>query len=354
VSAPLIAIVGSVDPARQYDPPLRDPQQAIKACEELGQELAGRGCRIVVYTSAPGFIEAHVVRGYVASGQARPESIEVHHPQRTGIDFPELASDRAVFKPRPDDSPDWEVSFYRSLRRTDGVLLVGGGWSGYITGLIALAYRLPVVTVAAFGGSAERAWEVLNRDRGHATEEEVAAMAGSWHAGSAAKLIASLVAAHDRQLGEARERERRSRSFQRRSTVAAIVAAVLFIASVATIPVSSAWEAGSTGLLAALHVAPLLAGTAGSLVRVVFDADRDWAKTAMLGLAAGGVASLLFVATQLVASPDILDGPGAHRLLFFAVPMAFIAGFTFDAVYSKLRATDVIDASPMRPGSGGG
>ena len=62
---PLIAIVGSIDESRIYDPPLARVDKARQACEQLGCELATRGCRIVVYSNAPRFIEAHVVRGYL-------------------------------------------------------------------------------------------------------------------------------------------------------------------------------------------------------------------------------------------------------------------------------------------------
>ncbi|MGE5762679.1 MAG: hypothetical protein ACM3ZF_01965 [Mycobacterium leprae] len=53
---PLVAIVGSVDPTRSYDPPLRHPDVAAAAAGALGRELAGQGCDIVVYPSDPRFV----------------------------------------------------------------------------------------------------------------------------------------------------------------------------------------------------------------------------------------------------------------------------------------------------------
>ena len=46
MARPKVAIVGSVDEARTFDPPVTDPAEARLACERLGGELAaGRGCR---------------------------------------------------------------------------------------------------------------------------------------------------------------------------------------------------------------------------------------------------------------------------------------------------------------------
>jgi len=72
--APLIAIVGNAEQTT-------DPAQARTAAEQLGTELARRGCRLLVYNSDPQSIESCVVRGYI-KGKAKIESqsIEVHHP----------------------------------------------------------------------------------------------------------------------------------------------------------------------------------------------------------------------------------------------------------------------------------
>ncbi len=46
MARPKVAIVGSVDEARTFDPPVTDPAEARLACERLGGELAaGRGWR---------------------------------------------------------------------------------------------------------------------------------------------------------------------------------------------------------------------------------------------------------------------------------------------------------------------
>ena len=171
--------MGSVDETRQFEPPVTDPGTARRACEELGGELAGAGWNLVVYSGRPSFAEADVVRGYLRSGMAPPRSIQVRAPLgKTGFD--EFSANGEAFDIHPDPSRDWEVSFYRSLAGVDGVLLVGGGRSTLITGLIALTLRIPLVTVAAFGGNAQKVWERLANERNDATGDDVAAMAAAW------------------------------------------------------------------------------------------------------------------------------------------------------------------------------
>jgi hypothetical protein len=63
------------------------------------------------------------------------------------------------------------MSFYGSLVQADGVLLVGGGRSSLITGVLALTYRVPVLALQAYGGSGEKIWKAL------ATKDEANEMA---------------------------------------------------------------------------------------------------------------------------------------------------------------------------------
>jgi hypothetical protein len=164
VAHPLIAIVGSIDPGRPYDPPLRDVAEARQACVDLGRELAVQGCDLVVYSGAAGFAEGYVVRGYVESGAAGPKSIHVRSPMgATSAEFPEAVARRDLFDMRIDPSSDWEVSYYRSLIETQGLVLIGGGRSTLVTGLLRLTFGIPMVPVATFGGNAAKAWAALER-----------------------------------------------------------------------------------------------------------------------------------------------------------------------------------------------
>lgn len=346
---PLIAVVGSLDTARQYDPPLRAPQVGRQACEQLGRDLALQDCDIVVYSSEAGFVEADIVRGYVASGRARPGSIQIRSPLgAVNTQFLEIRQHRELFDVRADASLDWEVSYYRSLVETQGILLVGGGRSTLATGLIALAFDIPIVAVAAFGGSAQKVWAALDRVRNEATPEDVSAMAESWHDALSSRLVAAVAAQGQRKTAKADAVKRQERRQSKLAALSLSVAAFLLLAGLGAIPLMYAWKPGTAGSLLLLCAGPLLFATSGAIIRNAFDEGLYWLRPAVLGLAAGAISFLLFVAAQLATTPNTLDGSGARRLLFFVLPLGFIAGLTFDAVYAKLRSVDVTQTNVIK------
>jgi hypothetical protein len=354
----LIAIVGSVDTGRAYDPELRYAEGAKQAAEQLGTELALAGYGIIVYTSAPGFIEADVVRGYIAAGRAEAGSIQVWFPQGAELaTFPEAAQHRDLFDFHADDSRDWEVSFYRSLARADGLLLLGGGQSTFIAGIVGLTYRIPMVAIPRFGGNAEKVWELLARDRGTGlvTEEEIAAMGRPvWQESFAAQLVQILRDQQARKQAE-RDAERRDELLQsRQRRRESLVAGLLFLTAVMSIPLGfQAFEPGTTASYALLFATPLVAGAAGSAIRMVFESgSRKLTETAVLGLIAGGVSVILFLLSQLASTPDLLSGKGlaesqSRGLLLFGVVIGFVAGFTFEAVYKRWSSVEVGQTGPI-------
>ncbi|WBB67013.1 hypothetical protein [Micromonospora sp. WMMD812] len=350
---PTVAIVGSAEPGRGYDPPLRDTASAAAAAEELGRELAAQQCRIVVYSGDDEFIESAVVHGYVAAGRAEPGSVQVRGPyDATTAGFAEVPRRPELFHVLPDASSDWEVSFYRSLLAVDAVLLVGGGRSTFIAGLIALSRRVPLAPVAAFGGGAEKAWQRLRSEPGQATEDDLAATAGEWRPGSARAIVTSLVEQHRRHEQE-RERLRRESALEaRRGTRSLLVGLGLLLVALAAVPLSYAWEPASWRALAVLAAAPVLAAMCGAIMRSASDGSGNRLRAAVLGACAGAVAFLLFVAAQLSTNPEVLSGGGAKRLVFFVLAIGFIAGFGFDAVYAKLRGTDVTTTSAVEVATG--
>ena len=249
-----------------------------------------------------------------------------------------------LFQVVNDPSPDWEVSFYRSLASVAGVLLIGGGRSTYIAGLIALSLRTPIVTLANFGGDAQRVWDSLHRAKNDVTPEELQVMADSWSDTSAATIVQIL----KDQARRGAEREQAIRKSSERTTVSLVVSAILFVLGVALIPFLFAIEPSASWNVAVLIAASLLVAPVGSVIRNVFGRGRHWLRTAVLGMVAGAVACLLFIVAQVATSPDALQGAGARTLLLFVVPISFVAGLTFDAVYNKLISQDVVDVSAFR------
>jgi hypothetical protein len=344
---PLIAIAGSADPTRAYEPALFEPDRARVAAAELGRELAKAGCHIVVYSADPGFIERDVVSGYVKSGAAAPGSIQVHYPASNPkvAEFAERSTHGGLFLLRPDNVDDWETSYYRSLQGVSGVLLLGGGKSVAITGLLAVSHRLPVVAVRAFGGCAARVWRELRADRDLPAQPQVDDMGSPWTDGLAATLAQSLVDQH-----RARARERRRTVYPPR----AMLAGFLFVGSVATLV--TGWLLDhhklEAAFVAVLFFSPLVAGASGAMVRGMVDenaveppADADsGCKTAVLGLVAGGISSILYLVAQVVASRTV---PLNLPALCFAVVVGFVAGFTSESVFAKLKKSNALSAKPI-------
>ncbi|MFJ8646736.1 hypothetical protein ACIRNI_11485 [Streptomyces sp. NPDC093546] len=337
----LIAVVGSADPARAYDPPLAHAETASPACEQIGRALAEADCDLMVYSSEAQFVEDQVVTGYLSAADSPAGTIHVRPPYGDGEkDFPLLTERPEMFDIRYESGENWETSFYRSLREVDGVILVGGGRSTLVTGMVCLAFDVPVAAVACFGGAARKVWDTMNRAGHHATPEEVSAMGAEWSDTSAPTLIRLLLAQHQRRDAQ-RNRQNRLRLGEAwRSALGITIGLLLLCLGLAMIPLTYAVSSNAFVNVTALVAGALATGTSGAITRNAFDHGLHWARTAALGMSAGAISFLLFVSAQLAASPEILTGDGARRLLFFVLTVGFVSGFTFDAVYGRLKQTE--------------
>jgi hypothetical protein len=351
VPDPIVAIIGNVT---------TDPN-APSAAEALGRELAKAGFRILVYSSGQDFLEGHIVKGYVASRLATRRSVQVRYPlhgQKPA--FPEQVTNGEVFDWRPDHSPDWEMSFYHSLNEVDGALLMGGGNSTMIAGLVAMGHGIAMLPLACFGGNSTKVWEALRPGRDLPSPDEISLMARpDWEDDRAAECVKALKDQIARRVEMARQRLLEERRKESSVTMSACFAVVLFLLAVMAVPVAWAWQLNEIPAIWLLFMSPLLAGVAGSTIRLVFDlrqgsdplTDQSAVTTAALGLIAGGVAGLLFITAQVTTTPaaggHIVLTEQARRLVPFGVLIGFVAGLTLDAVFRKLIASDVVEVSAI-------
>ncbi|MFJ6484998.1 MULTISPECIES: hypothetical protein [unclassified Streptomyces] len=346
---PLIAVVGSVDGTRAFNPPLRAVGQARAACRELGRELARAGCDIAVFSSKPTYIEHDVVHGYAEGTDTQnPGRVAAYPPRHREIAFALPEGSSVALDTYRDTSGEWEVSYYRTLLNCDGVLLVGGGQATRVAGIVAMAQGIPVLPVAAFGGGAGQVWVNLDKVRNHADDEDIALLGQDWSTDSAARLTASLMRQRTRRAEAARIQERADRSSARRTGGGLTVAVLCAVTALAALVLADGPGRADARALAALTAAPLLASVAGAIIRNSFETETGWVRAGIRGLGAGLVTVLLYFASQLLAVPALFDQLDVRRLLFFAIPLGFSAGFTFDLVYERLRA-GAIATPPQMP-----
>jgi hypothetical protein len=348
IETPVIAIVGNA----------KTSDKAPAAAEVLGRELAKAGFRILVYSSEPDFLECHVVRGYVASRTAVRCSIQVRYPLHSVKPaFAEQSTNSELFDWRPDHAPDWEMSFYQSIGEVEGVILMGGGPSTLIGGAVARGHQLAIVALPGFGGKAEQVWQNLRPGVDQASSDEISMMARpDWSDQMATECIKALTDQLARKAESVRQKrleEVRKETSVRRH---AVVAALLFAAAFAMVPISAWTNPPAWAVMAALFVCPALAGISGATIRLVFDlrqgsvplSPQSAITTGALGLIAGGLAGLLFITAQMATAttPGVLPTQAA-RLVPFCFLIGFTAGMTLDAVFRKLIATDVLETSSI-------
>jgi hypothetical protein len=198
MDGPRIAIVGDANPKRVFEPPMKDPAKAKKAAEELGAELAQRGARLQVYGGE--FLEADFVRGFVAGKPAKDRSILMWYTKdQEPPPFAEESSHPNLFERRLEKGADWEIAFYRSITRADGVILIGGANATKISGQVAIGTRMPILALAEFGGAAEQVWTTLSAGEDLPNRDEIDLMARPWADGSSAACVRSLFAQHERR-----------------------------------------------------------------------------------------------------------------------------------------------------------
>jgi hypothetical protein len=348
MASPLIAIVGDVNPARAFDPPMVDPPTAKRAAEALGAELAQRGARLLVYGGP--FLEADVVRGFVAGKPSKDHVVvKWYSEDEKPPPFAEEATHGKLFETHSEKGADWEIAFYRSIARANGLIIIGGAKATGIVGQLAIGIRMPILALAEFGGAAKKVWNTLSAGDDLPNRDDIDLMARPWTDGSATACVDSLFAQYDR----------RRHAEGAPSPAFSVVAALLFLAAVAIVPLVWGQNAFATWML---FLAPLLAGGAGAAVRPMVDRLRGTPgvvsavlATVVIGLVAGGIAGVLFVTAQLTANPDLIGGSDvakavsyAQRTIPFAVGIGFIAGLTSDAVFGKLLGQDVIHDAGIR------
>lgn len=354
---PWIAIAGNVTSGASTE----EKAKAVETARLLGHALAAAGYGLIVYSSEDRFLEPHLVEGYVKSGAARKESIRMLYPAAKGtVAFPELATNRALFVDEPDTSPNWETSYYESLGMVHGILMMGGGRSTLIAGVVGLGYDRPVVPIATFGGHAFTVWKKLDPVSGPLTREEHALLASrDWTAESARSAIA--IFANHAERVRARELNLKIAAAKaaRETKTTAFWAVGLFVLTAGIVLTAiAASEIPKWALVTMLAGSALAAGVSGTTLRTLSDLGENqlsgggqplYMRTS-LGLVAGLLAALLVAVPQVTADPHIPEGVAmtaaqkevmkTERLRGAIPPATFgalLAGFAADQFFRKVK-----------------
>ena len=258
---PLIAIIGDASKTT-------NPDVARRAGRELGAELGKKSCRIIVFSSSPGFIEWEAVQGYQSNAKKVPGSIEVRYPPNLHSRFPGEKPDDPIFV-RRQQSGDWEASIYPSFAEIDGLVLIGGAVTTKIAGLLAMGSKTPMIVLAGLGGGAQQVWECVKGDRNSLIrEEELDLMAGpDWAERSAARFVDCLFSQIQRQKEVAKQEALGETERHRRNvlTMMALVGSAafssLFFSELTQLPALSSLPFWYRSLLFAV---PAVAGASGS------------------------------------------------------------------------------------------
>jgi len=353
-----LSIIGSADPARNdqtrpdaYQPPV-SIDDSKEMAKNIGEELARRGHGLVVYDAA--FIEADVVSAFVAvTKNVNPSTapIIIRQPQDSKIvPFKEEHTHPALFERRADKTGMWEVSFFRSLADSDGLILVGGSYSTSVAGQVAIGARIPILALERSGGSARTVWKTIAPGVDLPSIVEHAQMARDASREMVARWIDGL------------ETQRRRRYAVETGPILwhAAYASLLFIlaivAALGSHLVPDVPEFPDSVRKAMFFGSTLLAGAAGAAIRMVFERRYGSGSlvppaigiTLALGMMAGALAGLLY----FVAQPGKLEltGDGGLRLVSIVIVVSTIAGLTVEAIFRKLLGIDVLQTRSIAVG----
>jgi hypothetical protein len=270
-------------------------------------------------------------------------------------EFGAEAEHRDAFEFRADLSDFWEPSFFRSLADVDAALIVGGGHSAYLAGLVCMGRKIPLLAVGTFGASGARVFEALVQARTPLRESDLVLLGQpEWTPTSAHQIVASL-ATQSAALDLEREEVQQRRLSRRRSQNAA-VALVLFVAASLLVPTALIVKEPRNWLeLALLFIAPVIAGASGGTVRTLLprthEIEISTLGSAALGAVAGGVTGLAYLTAQLTSSADTTLGSLTDRqyqtFVLFSVVIGFVAGLALDSVYQRLIAAGAAQARDL-------
>lgn len=339
---------------REYDPPIYDFDAALRAAEEMGRSFAKQNCRLAVFSAKPEYIETFVVRGFVAelrkrAKKERKDRIEVHAPLGGDTSFPERQKYADIFRDRTDQHANWRRSFVRALAEVDAVLLIGGGRMTAAIGHASLAFGIPVVAVARYGGAARDVWQAIapNETTGYIQKEHEEMMAGNW---SAENAVANLLAHIERRKTADADMAKAARAAMRLPAIRAGAAVVILLGAISTTWLASQFPAASWVRFLLYVVGPIGGASAALTASSLQDAPpHGIVHSTSLGFMAGFLASAVYLLAQMSSATF----EPKELAYLFACMTGIGAGFAAEKVIREWMAGRHQLPTAPRPGRRG-
>lgn len=393
---PILAIFGSANERLaklgNYDPEVSDFAGARQAAVDIGRQAALRGWHLQVYSLNEDFIEHDLVRGYASGdvGDAEHKKVYVHFAQG-GPSVDPVPEARKTFDCHlegiPYPSERWEVAFYRPLASATAIVLLGGGRYTLTTGIVALAQRIPLYSVATFGGSGRIVWQAIEGGRDLPVDEHRLSMGNAWQGDASAEkcllaleeqsaarqaeeqakvrdgkeqLQAETEAATRLEQREAEARQRASQEEAERARAQRTALSLHCVSALTCLTVTLfcvyQWQARITLLdpFISILLGGVFAGMTGSSILGIrrWYAGREEStsffaevSSLVLGAVAGFVASLIFVLGQVMTLPQGTEAAikdiQLRRMIPFVAVVGLVAGLTWHRFFDRLGETDL-------------
>jgi hypothetical protein len=267
-----------------------------------------------------------------------------------------------------DKNPDWEVSYYASFEEIGGMLLLQGGKSALVAGVVALGYRKPVIACGGFGGAATGLLNMLQErnlllaeERALLQSKPAAAEMRTWAEKCIDRFETQVNRLEQQSVNEALARNLRRQQLNRHAVVA--LAAIAVAVALWVFNLNNRSHLPPWAVAGCLFVSSTLAGATGAMLWVILPYLKGkppamtgslWGST-VLGLIAGCIAALLFFLGQEHGLPNLksyITGEGAEQKIE-GIEADFLAKLIPASIVSSLAAGITLDRALAKVTKGG-
>ena len=316
----------------------------FQAASELGYELKKKGHTVLICSLNPDTVDPHVFEG--AKKVSDKSSVELHVSDSSRLHQQLLQDQReSEFDLRIHLSPDPQIVHMEAMADADALIIIGGGTRSTRTGVSAYMLGKTVIPLGAFGGAGRAVWLYASSRReefykGALSDAEIDRLTELWKGEKSATFVA-----------EALEQVRR---ITIKKTISRVVLggaiAILLFAMIGWVGfIAYGYKLESRGVLplGLVFLTVCFAGLIGSALKSLFDirngrslTSRDLNLDIVLGLGAGFVASVLYLALQIAVTgkaESIANQDDYVRIALLVSLIAIFAAMYLDSAFARFE-----------------